>query len=308
LLEQLLTWARSQRGDLEFQPQVLDLTRAVYKTAHLFSAQANAKEIAIVQTNTEPHWVYADRAMLQTILRNLFSNAIKFTPTQGAITIVIDNSTHHTRLQINDNGIGMDAQQQQRLFRLDMKPRSVPGTYNEGGSGLGLILCSEFVERNGGTIGVNSEPGEGSSFWITLPSSLPPDDDKNAAPAIAHDTRNILLVDDRQISRESGALILNEMHHQVTFAHDGEEAVQHASEQHFDLILMDIDMPRMNGIEATRHIRATGNSSHIVALSSYLRTEIEMLDSAVKFDGYLEKPLSREALLAELTRLFSNAN
>ncbi len=305
LLEQLLSWARSQRGEIDYHPQVFDLSRLTPEIEQLFASQASAKQLQLDLAIDGPCWVYADKAMVHTILRNLTGNALKYTPAGGGISAGLTCDSGHYKFTITDNGIGIAKAVQQSLFRLDEKPQSLPGTDNETGSGLGLILCSEFVQRNNGTIGVTSEPGEGASFWFTLPRASTQDIQQPDTPHELQRVLTILLVDDQQISRETVSQMLQAMQHKVYIARDGAEAVQLAADRRFDLILMDIDMPGLNGIEATRLIRATKRGQTILAFSSYFSTEIKQLAQGDIFDGYLEKPLSKEALGAALHRLFT---
>ena len=305
LLEQLLTWARSQRGEIDYKPQAFDLSLLTPEIEQLFSSQASAKQIQLDVDIDGPCWVYADKAMVHTILRNLTSNALKYTAAGGAINAEITCDSDLYKFSITDSGIGIDKAVQQSLFRLDEKPQSLPGTNNETGTGLGLILCSEFVQRNSGNIGVTSEKGKGATFWFTLPRASTQDIHQ---PDTVHELQRaltILVADDQQISRETTAQLLQAMQHSVYVAQGGAEAVQLAAEQHFDLILMDIEMPVVNGVEATRLIRTNNSEQTILAFSSYFSTEIKQLAKGDIFDGDLEKPLSRETLGAELHRLFT---
>lgn len=170
-LEQLLSWARSQRGELKFAPIPVELSEILAETQELFSAQARSKGIQLQMHVSAPLWVFADLAMLQTVLRNLTNNALKFTPRDGTVHAIINNRDDHCRIQIKDSGVGIDKQTQQALFKLDATTHSTEGTEGESGAGFGLILCAEFIARNGGAIGVDSEPGEGSTFWFTLPKA-----------------------------------------------------------------------------------------------------------------------------------------
>ncbi len=171
LLEELLTWARSQRGEMEFSPQDVDIAQCLVEVQQLHETQANAKGIELRLELDGPYWVYADRAMIQTILRNLVANALKYSNNGGEICAAICPQQDYYQIRISDNGTGIDAETQKKLFQLDERPRPAPGTEQEQGAGLGLILCRDFVERCGGTIGVESVPGSGASFWFTLPSA-----------------------------------------------------------------------------------------------------------------------------------------
>lgn len=168
-LEQLLTWARSQKGEIDYHPVSLDLTPLLAETQQLFTAQALAKGVQLDLNTTGPSMVFADMAMIQTVLRNLTSNALKFTPKGGSVTTTVFDEDDDYRIEVTDTGVGMSLAAQQALFHLDAKPQSTPGTQNELGTGLGLILSHEFVERHRGTISVMSKPEVGSTFYFTLP-------------------------------------------------------------------------------------------------------------------------------------------
>jgi CheY-like chemotaxis protein len=204
-----------------------------------------------------------------------------------------------------DTGVGMSPELVNNLFRVDVKTRSSRGTANEPGTGLGLVLCKEFIEKNGGSIGVESEPGKGSSFWFSLPlareAAVP---DVAALRELARGLR-VLVVEDDKLHKEAGAKTLQDVGISPQFAADGEEAVRLAGAGGFDLILMDIDLPLLDGIEAARRIRAAGGEqSRIVCLSSYTQSELGARAEAARFDGYLDKPLTRTALCRLLERLF----
>lgn len=169
LLEQLFTWARSQRGQLGFHPERVDAARMLHNIQDLYGLQASTKGISITLSLGDSYWVYADKAMLHTIFRNLVSNAIKYTYNGGCVSAsVIDEGDYYV-FSIQDTGLGMSERKKNALFQLGSKPQSSHGTAREVGTGLGLILCAEFVEQHGGSIGVESEPGKGSRFWFTMP-------------------------------------------------------------------------------------------------------------------------------------------
>ena len=167
LLENLLEWSRSQTGNIEFKPEKFDLNAVVIENIELLRGQAQAKSIALEQTSNETTMVYAHRNSINTVIRNLVSNAIKFTPTGGRITLDIKPDGDHVVTSISDTGVGMSPEIISKLFRIDTK-HSTKGTANEKGTGLGLILCREFVEKNGGRIWVTSKPEQGSVFSFSL--------------------------------------------------------------------------------------------------------------------------------------------
>jgi PAS domain S-box-containing protein len=168
LLNNLLYWSRIQRGKMDFQPEELNLTSVVTKLADLFKGNLEEKDIDL-STEVEPNLtVHADRFMFETILRNLLSNAIKFTPKQGKITLKASKNNKETIISVLDTGVGIKPEAAEKLFRVEGH-QSTPGTQKEKGTGLGLILCKEFVEKQGGEIWVESEINRGSTFSFTIP-------------------------------------------------------------------------------------------------------------------------------------------
>lgn len=168
LLENLLEWSRSQTGNIEFTPETFDLTSVLTENKALLEAQASTKKIEILQHYTATFPIKAHRHSITTVVRNLLSNAIKFTPEGGTITLNISSTPSEARVSIQDTGVGMSESVMEKLFRIDTK-HSTKGTADEKGTGLGLILCKDFIEKNGGKIGVSSEISKGSTFYFTLP-------------------------------------------------------------------------------------------------------------------------------------------
>lgn len=168
LLNNLLEWARSQTGNIDFTPSEFDVSTVLVETGELLAAQAAAKQIQIRLEPTQDLIVSAHKQSITTVIRNLISNAIKFTPPGGVITVHAGKVEGAVRVSVADNGVGMSKAVMDKLFRLDAK-HSTLGTAQEKGTGLGLILCKDFVEKNGGNIGVNSEEGKGSEFYFTVP-------------------------------------------------------------------------------------------------------------------------------------------
>lgn len=167
LLENLLEWSRSQTGNIEFIPETFDISAMLEENKELLKAQAQNKNITLVNDSTEQLLIDAHKNSINTVVRNLISNAIKFTPEGGKIILKSSRQNGAVVTSITDTGVGMPQSVIDRLFRIDSK-HSTKGTANEKGTGLGLILCKEFVEKNGGTIGVSSKEGEGSVFYFSL--------------------------------------------------------------------------------------------------------------------------------------------
>jgi signal transduction histidine kinase len=170
LLENLLEWSRSQTGNIEFTPTVFSVTELLQINKDLLHAQAQNKKIQIEDKSQDVLFVNAHKHSVNTVIRNLLSNAIKFTPEGGRITLDARTENDHILVSVRDNGVGMPKEVMEKLFRIDTK-HSTRGTADEKGTGLGLILCKDFIEKNGGKIWVESEPGKGSTFLFTIPSA-----------------------------------------------------------------------------------------------------------------------------------------
>jgi signal transduction histidine kinase len=172
LLQNLLIWARSQTGNLEFQPEAFDLDEHIQENLGLVKSQAGKKSIRLEYNSDGPVPVFGDTRMIDTILRNLLTNAIKFTPQKGNVRITVFVDGNHTGVAVEDNGIGIPADNLARIFKPDgMFTRK--GTEKERGSGLGLMLCHEFIQKHNGSIQVESEPGKGSRFTVLIPARDP---------------------------------------------------------------------------------------------------------------------------------------
>lgn len=168
LLADLLTWARSQQGRIPFNPEMLDVNAIVQTTVFLQKGPAEKKQINLVNQIPENTNAFADSNMVTTVIRNLVSNAIKFTPDGGVITIsAVDLGNDLTEVSVRDTGVGIKEEDKAKLFKLENQHTTL-GTNQEKGTGLGLIMCREFVEKNGGTIDVDSVEGQGSRFHFTL--------------------------------------------------------------------------------------------------------------------------------------------
>jgi len=168
LLEELILWIQSQSGKLPFDPQKQSLTDICVDIDRFLKLNATSKNITIHHSATNAIIVFADSNMLKTILRNLVSNAIKFTNPGGQITISAEKMQSNITITVSDNGIGIAPEMVNKLFDITQM-HSTSGTAKEKGTGLGLLLCKEFVEKHGGNIWVESELGKGSNFKFTLP-------------------------------------------------------------------------------------------------------------------------------------------
>ena len=169
VLDNLLDWSRSQTGEIPFEPQLLELEALVAEGLEVLAMSAEQKGITLA-AEVEAPAVMADRLMLETVLRNLLNNALKFTPRGGRVTVTARQVTSGVELAVSDTGIGMTREQAERLFRFDGSAVS-EGTEGEHGTGLGLLICREFVNRHGGVLNIESEAGRGSIFRFMLPAA-----------------------------------------------------------------------------------------------------------------------------------------
>ncbi|MBK7230003.1 MAG: PAS domain-containing sensor histidine kinase [Ignavibacteriales bacterium] len=171
LLTNLLEWSRLQTGRIEFHPTTVNAFNIAENTLALLTSNAEQKNISIVNKLGKETTVFADENMMQSIFNNLVTNAIKFTNKNGQIVVTSSRLQDMVRFSVKDNGVGMDEAQKAMLFEMN-KSFTTPGTTNEKGSGLGMILCKDFIEKHGGEIWVESNSGFGSEFFFTIPAAV----------------------------------------------------------------------------------------------------------------------------------------
>jgi len=168
LLENLLQWSMHQMDKIDFQPESIELDELIEENIFLFNDSALLKNISLSSNIPPDLFVNADRNMLNTILRNLISNAIKFTPEKGKIDINSNIIEGNVEISVTDNGIGISPDNLEKLLQFN-QPFSTNGTHNESGTGFGLLLCKEFIEKNNGALCIESNNNKGSKFAFTLP-------------------------------------------------------------------------------------------------------------------------------------------
>ncbi|NPA67361.1 MAG: HAMP domain-containing histidine kinase, partial [Chlorobi bacterium] len=171
LLDNLLDFTRSQTGLIKYNPEYFNIAEPVKETVLLVKSNADAKGVNLIDEvteNSEELKVFADKSMIATVLRNLISNAVKFTPSGGTVRISAKLEDDNLILKVADTGVGIKESDIPKLFKADLN-FSTFGTRNEKGTGLGLVVCKDFIDKNNGTISVKSKVGKGSVFTITLP-------------------------------------------------------------------------------------------------------------------------------------------
>ncbi len=169
LMENLLQWAKSQMEGACINPQLIDMASMIKETQHLLRLQAENKQVYLKAKIDSSIYIYADKDMIDLVLRNLLSNAIKFTPQKGEVSLAVEVKNELVKVSIKDSGIGISKENISQLFGNNYF--TTKGTANESGTGLGLMLCKEFLAKNGGEIFVQSEVGKGSIFSFTLPKA-----------------------------------------------------------------------------------------------------------------------------------------
>jgi len=304
LLEDLLLWARSQKQHVEYHPVDFEIHPLLTRMQEFYQFQAQEKGIQIeIPHFDSKEFVYADPSTVNIVLRNLVGNAIKFTPSGGKIFLYTEphSKPGMVKVFVRDTGMGMSTEKQHQLFQLGRSSISTAGTNNEKGSGLGLLLCQEFVRGNRGEIGVESKLGEGSCFYFTIPQGIPGEE-----PALRNKINelnlHVLVVEDNVLNLKTTMNTLDDLGITYVVSRDGEDAVRKATAQRYDLILLDITLPFYNGVVVNRKVRAQYPDARIIALSSYSKLEIQEMDTEVRFDYYLKKPLDQEELTACIRR------
>lgn len=298
LVENLLTWSRSQSGKLEFVPIEIKLNNIVLDTLESLNEAAEEKDIRIINNVSNLSSVFADSNMLATILRNLVSNAIKFTYKGGEVKIDEQEKDGFVIVSVSDTGIGMMSDLKKKIF-LESEKTTTGGTENESGTGLGLILCKEFVEKHGGKIWVESEINEGSVFYFSIPiNEVVKTIDEAEGESV--DRNIILVVEDEEINY---FLIKELLCHEEKFkceiihASNGKEAIE-VVESNLDikLVFMDIKMPIMNGYEATKKIKEIKPDLPIIIQTAYNSKDDKEKAFSTGCDDFVSKPLDKEIL------------
>jgi CheY-like chemotaxis protein len=314
ILDDVLDFSKIECGKLEIEQVQMDLRESLEWGVELFRAKAHEKHLTLRLTvdSAVPERVVADATRIKQVLANLINNAIKFTE-DGSIEVsagVVQEDAaagrQRIRVLVRDTGIGIPSDRMHRLFQ----PFSqVDASTNRrfGGSGLGLVICQRLVEMMGGTIRVDSTPGVGSTFEFDFVAGTvgirAPD-----ASAESHEElgpMRILVAEDNRVNQFVVQRMLQNLGVSVDLAIDGYEAVRLAAEREYSLVLMDVQMPGLSGLEAARRIRSEsteGSRLPIVALTASATNEDRDECLAAGMNDYLSKPLSQLALRRALVQ------
>jgi signal transduction histidine kinase/ActR/RegA family two-component response regulator len=319
LLKDILDFSKIEAGRLELDPTPISIAALIHETVHPLEILARRKGVDLRYSthNDVPPVLLADPVRLRQVVLNLITNAIKFTKA-GFIEVSaeMDGATL-VRFTVADSGIGLTAEQQGVIFE-PFRQADGSTTRHYGGIGLGLSISKRLVEMMGGEIGVISQPGEGSAFWFTSrvglmdPVECPVAGIVSEGPALANlagavgasRRLEILVAEDNRVNQRVVKKLLERRGHAVALADTGVSALQQVQERRFDVILMDVQMPEMDGIEATRLVREwdarNGVHTPIIVLTAHAMQGDRERFLAVGSDGYVTKPIQIERLLAEI--------
>ena len=310
LLNDILDLSKIESGKMTLEQIPVSMHELAQEAVQLFSGRASEKGL-VLQAHVDPNapdWVQGDPVRLRQIVANFVSNAIKFTH-EGSVTVMLLPSPTYSQgvwVGVQDTGIGIPEDKQSMLFEA-FTQADTSTTRKYGGTGLGLAISKKLVELMGGRIGVESEVGVGSLFYVDLP--LPAAQPPQTAPCEptadlpeAFPNRRILLVEDNEVNRKVATRLLAKLQVQVDIAVNGLEAVQKATETAYDLILMDCQMPEMDGYEATRTLRQQGVQTPIIALTANALEGDREKCIACGMNDYLSKPIQADKLRQTLAR------
>ncbi|HUE46758.1 MAG TPA: ATP-binding protein [Aestuariivirgaceae bacterium] len=317
LVDDILEFSTIEAGEIVLVEEPLSLRTLIANVLSIVSLSAQKKDLELRSEIDPalPETVLGEEPRLRQVLLNLLTNAIKFTR-EGAVTVRVKLQDGAERgemihFEVSDTGIGIAADRQGRLFqRFSQADPSIQHEY--GGTGLGLAISKKHVELMGGTIGLDSEEGRGSTLWfrVALPRCETPMAQLSVEGTVGTVAEaRILLVEDSAQNRDLVLAILTRQGHHVDVANNGEDAVTATRSHAYDLILMDIQMPRMDGVTATRTIRAMGGPATgvpIIAMTAnVLRDQLRSFRKA-GFDDHITKPFSKAQLIAKVARWLSS--
>ena len=317
VVNDVLDFSKLEAGGFELDPQPFDPAALAKSVVGIVGRQAEEKGLSLsVQTAGVDSAMVGDEPRLRQVLLNLLSNALKFTQ-RGAIELVVaqrpDYAGARLRIEVRDTGIGIPADQVDLVFlRFTQADASISRQF--GGTGLGLAISKRIIETMGGAIGVTSMVGQGSTFWFEVPLPLADEVHVDAEPQRTPEDfdrpMRLLLVDDNAVNRELVAALLSTFDVKIDTAEDGAQAIEAFSRERYDVILMDVQMPVMDGLSATRRIRAletaggqtAGGKTPIIAMTANVLPEQIVRCREAGMNDHLGKPIHPARLLETLAR------
>tara|TARA_B100000929_G_scaffold275591_1_gene249603 strand:- start:1220 stop:2674 length:1455 start_codon:yes stop_codon:yes gene_type:complete len=301
MINEILDFSKIEAGHLTLETSPTALKPLVEGVMALFEPRAQAKglQLSLHVDPLVPAWVMIDAGRLRQILLNLIANAIKFTD-YGSVSIRVSSTVEYLSFDITDTGCGLNSEQQETLFEpFQQADESVARRY--GGTGLGLAICKRLSEAMQGRLGVNSTPGQGSTFWCELPlvEATPVTTPLPAEPTRDFGGTSLLLVEDNAVNRKVAVGLLSRLGCEVVCAESGRDALAMVQRQQMHLIFMDIQLPDIDGITVTQQLRAMGgwcSEVPIVAMTAGGAEDDRRRCLAAGMNDYITKPLSLLAL------------
>jgi len=320
IINDILDFSKVEAGRLTVERIPFDLRQAAEEVVELLSASADQKglDITLSVDSQVPQALEGDPGRVRQVLTNLVGNALKFT-NSGEVSIDIRLTPSHNgphkeevRISVTDTGIGIPPEKHALLFE-EFSQADGSTTRQFGGTGLGLAICRGLVETMGGRIGLTSEMGKGSCFWFTLPCSsagsifpMKPAAPERVPPIQRDVQLRVLVAEDNTVNQRLVKRMLEKLGCRVDIAADGREALKLATELHYDILLMDCSMPRMDGFQATAELRrlekSRGRRRPVIALTANAMAEDRERCLNAGMDDYLSKPVRIEDLRAMLER------
>jgi CheY-like chemotaxis protein len=307
LVDDLLDVSRITSGKIALQRRPTDLCELALRAAQAIDGAARKqRHDVVVTTHCEPVYIDADSVRLEQVVNNLLTNAIKYTPAGGRITLTVQPEDGHASLRVRDNGMGITSELLPRVFELFTQAERALDR-SQGGLGIGLTLVRALVEMHDGHVTVTSDgPGRGSEFVITLPRITAPQPaarlPKPVPPPTDGNGRRILVIEDQADARRALQRLLQIWGHHVDVAEDGVRGVDAAMSAPPEIALVDVGLPGLDGYEVARRIRtAMGKSVRLIALTGYGQPEDRERAFDAGFDMHLVKPVDRDQLAAALS-------
>lgn len=322
LINDILDFSKIEAGQLLLEEREILLKQLINSVDNMFRKSIEEKGLLFKVTMDEnlPKYIITDEIRLRQILMNLISNAVKFT-SEGHIELKISTENYKNNdveiiFEVCDTGIGIPPEKQKKLFS-EYYQTDLSTTRKYGGTGLGLSIVKKLTEKMEGKIKLSSIENEGSTFEIKIPFKQPETfssgkskttQDKN--PKESKCNLKILLAEDNMINSKMAQTVLEKLSHKVITAYDGKECISKLKEDSFDLIIMDIEMPEMDGIEASKAIRegSCGNEKKdipIIAMSAHAVSEIRDLSIEAGINHYITKPIDIYSIQSEIDKIFA---
>jgi len=315
IINDILDFSKIESGNLELESHPYSIYDIVSQTTGIFSESVKNKHINCF-TNTDgniPACLMGDQVRVKQILFNLLSNAIKFTPENGTITLDLKLLTRTDEIQISitDTGIGIPKDKIKRIFEV-FGQQDTSTTRKYGGTGLGLNISTKLIEKMGGTLHVESEVHKGSKFYFKLPiircnQEELQKEDSNESEVAVELSGHVLVVEDNKTNQMLLGMILKDLGVSYEIANDGVEGIKCMADTKYDIILMDENMPNMNGLEATRQIRLMEQNNAkeqipIIAVTANALTEDRQRFLDAGMDDYISKPYTQEDIIKVLQK------